>query len=290
MRISSLLKRRPSPARGHQISPAERYLASGQIPWSDGYSEYREDYIDTVLHDAATLEIFHGNKDLPPGYGFRLDERVIEYPWVLDRLSRSPGMLLDAGATLVYPYLLAHPTLEHKSVVIYTIAPEKWWPQRQNISYIYGDLRSTILRAELFDEIVCISTLEHIGMDNTLIYTPNNQYKEAKTDDFRIVVREFHRLLRPGGKVFITLPFGRYENHGWLQQFDRNYLQETIQSFGGELGSLSFFKYETDGWRTAKEDDCSVCRYFDSHTIKQLDSDYAAAARAVACLELIKGR
>jgi hypothetical protein len=35
---------------------------------------------------------------------------------------------------------------------------------------------------------------------------------------------------------------------------------------------------------------CSDCRYFDIHASPVTDPDYAAAARAVACLELVKLR
>jgi ubiquinone/menaquinone biosynthesis C-methylase UbiE len=46
--------------------------------------------------------------------------------------------------------------------------------KQNNISYVYGDLRNTILKDQCFDEIVCISTLEHIGMDNTMLYTKDS--------------------------------------------------------------------------------------------------------------------
>ena len=45
---------------------------------------------------------------------------------------------------------------------------------------IYGDVRDTILKRECVDEIVCISTLEHIGMINTFIYSNDSRFNESK--------------------------------------------------------------------------------------------------------------
>ena len=52
-----------------------RYVRSGQRPWSRGYEEQKEAEIVRVLGD-STLRV----ESLPPGYGFRLDERIVEYP------------------------------------------------------------------------------------------------------------------------------------------------------------------------------------------------------------------
>ena len=43
---------------------------------------------------------------LPARYGFRVDERVVEYPWLFSRFFAGEGTLLDAGSTLNFDYLL----------------------------------------------------------------------------------------------------------------------------------------------------------------------------------------
>lgn len=266
----------------------ERYLASGQKPWTEGYWEYRADYINSVLQSDDLMNHFRLDWQLPEGYGFRLDERVVEYPWVLSRLDDGATWLLDAGGTLSYQYLLALPVFSRKSVVVYTLAPDGEMVREAHVSYVYGDLRSTILRDGAFKEIVCISTLEHIGMDNTFMYTSETRYRESKTDDYRLVLQEFRRLLAPDGRLFITVPYGQYQDCGWLQQFDRTLLEDAIQTFGSKLIGFAFYRYYPEGWRRADATACEDCKYFDFHH-EEYEPDYIAAARAVACVELVKG-
>jgi hypothetical protein len=144
--------------------------------------EYRDSYIEEIF-SGERMALFPSGHKLPEGFGSRLDERVVEYPWALSRLGAGDRLLLDAGSTLNHQYILDLDILACRSIVIYTLSPERVI-SRANVSYIYGDLRSTILRSEYFDEIVCISTLEHIGMNNTLLYSKDARYNEQKNDDY----------------------------------------------------------------------------------------------------------
>jgi hypothetical protein len=265
----------------------ERFRLSGQKPWSTGYDDYKEIYITRMLRDKDLLDGFARNTPLPPNYGFRLDERVVEYPWLFSRLDNANRFLLDAGSALNFPYLLELPVLKNRNVVIYTLSPEGVL-SRNNISYLYGDLRQTILKDECFDEVVCISTLEHVGMNNTALYSRDDRFAESKPDDYRVAVKEFYRLMKSGGRLYITVPYGKYSSHGWLQVFDNSMINGTVETFGGSLHSVSYYRYEADAWQTSSADDCSECTYFDIHNQADYDPDYAAAARAVACLELTK--
>ena len=265
----------------------KKYLASGRHPWTTGYTEYKKKVLYEALNDQLNIERFRHNKVLPVNYGFRIDERVVEYPWILARLDIGEGLLLDAGSTLNYEYILDHPTLKNKSVVIYNLSPEKV-VRRSNISYIYGDLRHTILRSESFDEIVCISTLEHIGMNNTFLYSKDLRFDELRPDDYQDLIREFKRLLKPSGKLFVTVPYGRYENLGWLQQFDHQRIETVLEVFDGSASQVVYYKYLADGWQVVDADACADCSYFDIHHRSGYEPDYVAAARAVACIEMVK--
>ena len=263
----------------------QRYLLGGRIPHTKGYLEYHHDFIRSVLQDSNILQRFRGNEQLPPGYGYRLDERAVEIPWVIVRLNARPTLLLDAGSALNFEFILKLDLLSNKTIVIYTLAPEHTLPH-PNVSYIYGDLRNTILRDHLFDEIVCISTLEHIGMDNTLVYTQDQRYKEARFWDYQDVLREFQRLLVPGGRLFLTVPYGKYQSCGWMQQFDRARLNDAIRIFDGKLEDQAFYRYTPEGWILSNADECAECEYFDFYARSGFDPDYATAARAVACVVL----
>jgi SAM-dependent methyltransferase len=268
-------------------SRIKSYLRTGQKPWTTGYGEYREKIIAESLNDRAAINRFCGNGELPENYGYRLDERVVELPWVFAHLSDEGSWLLDAGSALNFPYLLRHDVMKHKRIVIYTLSPEDVVRQA-NVSYIYGDLRHTLLREECFDEIVCISTLEHIGMNNTLLYSGDACFKENRPEDYQKVVDEFRRLLKPGGKLLLTVPYGHYQNLGWLQLFDKAMIEKVLQTFRGSAFQIVYYRYDDDRWRISTGDDCFHCTYFDIHHRQDYESDYVAAARAVACMELIK--
>jgi SAM-dependent methyltransferase len=239
------------------------------------------------LADQELLARFRGNESLPADYGFRIDERVVEYPWVLARLGTAEGLLLDAGAVLNYDYVLDHPALRSRKIVIYNLSPDRFI-SRDNVSYIFGDIRHTILKDESFNEIVCISTLEHVGMDNTMLYSKDKRFDEFRPGDYLDAIKEFKRLLKPGGRFFISVPYGRYENHGWLQQFDGKMVDAVLDTFGPSSHNIAYYKYFPKGWQSVKAEECTECSYFDIHNKPEYEPDYVAAARAVACIEAVK--
>lgn len=264
-----------------------KYIRNGHRPWTPGYSEFKESYINSALTENGLLEIFKTERLLPANYGYRLDERVVEYPWLFSRLQVEKNHLLDAGSALNFEYLLKNKWLNHRSLVIYTLSPERV-VRDNNISYIYGDLRNTILKSECFDEIVCISTIEHIGMNNQFLYSDNSIFNEFETDSYIDAILELKRLLKSSGKFFITVPYGSYQNLGWLQQFDHEMVSKLIDAFNGSKTTETYFKYQNDQWQLTNAEACSDCRYFDVHNQPTFEKDYLAAARAVACIEIIK--
>ena len=282
--IADIKARRRLSAREARI---RSYIRGGQKPWTDGYAEYREEAVERILTDPSLMRTFQVDGPLPSHFGYRLDERVIEFPWVLSRLSREEECLLDAGSALNFAYLVGHEVLKEKRIVIYTLSPEEVI-KKATISYVYGDLRHTLFRDGFFDEVVCISTLEHIGLDNTFLYSEDTRFNESRPNDYLKVVEEFRRLLKQGGKAFITVPYGRYENHGWLQIFDSGMVDSIVKLFAGSFSRAAYYRYDADGWQISSSDDCAECTYFDIHRCADYESDYAAAARGVACLELTK--
>lgn len=266
----------------------ERYLAGDRAPWSDGYGEYRWHVTEQTLADADLMRRFKEDEALPAGYGVRLDERVIEYPWVLSRLSDGPGRLLDAGSTFNYPSILERPVLAGRQIVIVTLAPGTFMERKPNVSYLFNDLRDLILRDSVFDTVVCISTLEHIGLDNTQLYSTDHQYAEHDLQGYQPALSELRRVLKPGGRLLLTVPFGAAEDHGWLQQFDQAGIQQIIAWFGGGVAAEVYYGYSAAGWQISTADACAGVNYFNVHASQDAPADGAAAARAVCCLELIR--
>jgi len=274
------------------------YLCRGRLPLGVGYREYRNRYVRKVIANDEMLSVFNAGRELPMGFGVRLDERVVEYPWVLSRLGRYTEGLraLDAGSTLNYETILQHPAVKRHKWSIVTFAPEAECFWDLGISYMYEDLRALPCKDEWFDAITCISTIEHVGMDNVLV-TMEKAHRENRPQDFHCAVREMRRVLKPGGVLFLTVPFGRYEHHGWLQQFNSSMLSALVSEFRPQKVDKTFFRYTEQGWKLAGEEECGNLSFSDAirnkHGIREdrvpgFPSDYAVAARAVACIELQK--
>lgn len=269
-------------------SPVEEYLAGGRVPWSEGYGRYRRELTVKTLNDPELMRRFRAGDRLPDGYGHRLDERVVEYPWVLSRLADGPGTLLDAGSTLSYPFTLDLPAVAAKRLVVVTLAPPAHMAHAANVSYLFDDLRNLMLRDEVFDTVVCISTLEHIGLDNTQLYSEDERFAEHNLTGYAPALDELRRVLKPGGRLLLTVPYGKAEDHGWLQQFDKPGIGRIVERFSGTLATETYFAHGHTGWQVATAEDCAEARYFNVHADKTPAPDGAAAARAVCCLELVR--
>ncbi|MBN1392863.1 MAG: methyltransferase domain-containing protein [Sedimentisphaerales bacterium] len=277
---------------GQRQSDIEAYLKGGRKPWSRGYKASKFDFIQTALKDDALVEKFRCAELLPKGYGYGYDERVVEYPWVLPRLSEGKSKLLDAGSAFNFPEIIESPKLAGKDITIFTLAPESKAFWEKGISYHYGDLREMPFKDGWFDEVVSISTLEHVGMNNRM-YTGENS-SERIVLEAKQAARELIRVLRAGGKFLASVEFGKRQLIEWdgapfAEQFDSLLLEDLLTVFSS-CGSVlkSFYKYTGDGWNLSTEQDCQGVKYFNIHTAKSYDSDNAAAARAVVLIEVIK--
>ena len=150
-----------------------------------------------------------------------------------------------------------------------------------------ADLRQIPLPDGRFDTVICISTIEHVGMDNTLLYTDDSDYRENTPDDYQRVASELARVLSPTGDLFLTVPFGLHRQHGWLQVFDATMLDKMIGATNCDLVEETIFRHGAKGWEKSDRQNASGSIYFDVHAEgADVEKSYLAAAEAVACLHL----
>jgi hypothetical protein len=265
-------------------------------PWIGGYERAKQQFVAAVLANADTMQRFRAGVDLPDRYGIGLDERCIEYSWALSRLEPDAKEILDAGSVLNNHAMVECPPIQGRNLHILTLAPEANCFWSKGISYLYASLLDTPIRDDQYDAIICISTLEHIGFDN-FVFT--GQHDPARPDDYLTAMREMRRILKPGGSLLLTVPFGMRQNFGAFRQLDLTLLTGAVDAFGPTRKVLqSFYQYTSAGWRLSSAADCSDCRYVDWVAEawqgkpwpepRPVELDFAAAARAVACVQLIK--
>ncbi|NES73221.1 MAG: class I SAM-dependent methyltransferase [Okeania sp. SIO2D1] len=273
----------------------KQYLATGQIPWSPGYIVYRQQLISETLANRDLLSKFQFNQTLPSGYGYGVDERCVEYPWLFSQLNEQPEYILDAGSTLNHSFILDQPIWEQKTLHILTLFPEASCYWQRGISYLFADLREIPIRDNYYHQLICLSTLEHIGLDNRQ-FSEEQLGQETQPEDFLLAVKEMRRVLSPGGCLFLTVPFGKYKNIGTQQVFDNHLLKKAISTFAPQEVSKTFFSYTKSGWQLADAQQCANCDYVDWIMLPEAtrpaqfpqQQDNAAAARAVACIKLVK--
>jgi len=285
------LKQDALKVKEYQSNSKANFFKNGQIPWSEGYASHKEESIIGSISDAFVLDKFY-KKKVPANYGYRLDERIVEYPWIFANLIKEKTIFLDAGSTFNFHYLLNNELIENKDKYIYTFYPEGQSYNHKRISYIYGDLRDLPFKDDFFEEIVCQSTIEHIDMDNSMYGYDLNSTLELSTNksyEYLKVIEELLRVLKASGQLLLTFPYGKFENHGFFQQFDAEMLEritDKIKSLGSY--ELTFFKYLPQGWIVASQEECNDSESFNPHTQIGKKNDYAAHSRAICCLKYIQ--
>lgn len=271
------------------------YIAGGRMPWSCGYGDYRSRFAQSTLANADLMAAFSRGESLPVGYGTRLCERCVEYPWIIARLAKLGGRLLDAGSTLNQQFLIERPEFNRFQSSIVTLAPEPECHWSQGISYVFADLRDLPYKDHWFDVVTCVSTLEHVGMDNSQFKTCGKDV-ERDGGSHLTAIDEMRRVLKPGGHLLLTVPFGCGSDLATSLIFNEQMIAQVIDQFAGECVEASYFRYGVNGWQTATCDECRDALYepwimlpADQRGSAFPDSkDGAAAARAVACLHLRK--
>lgn len=271
--------------RPRRFARLYRSNAKVQSNWWTGYDEAKDAALEDTLKSPDLLERFRSGRSLPRGFGFSLDERIVEIPWVVANLP-STGSVLDAGSALNHPVILGR-LMPHVASLTITTFTEEETNAELGPSYVTADLRSLPFEDESFETIVCVSTLDHVGMDNSAYGSP-----EPPSDDpdheVALTMRELHRVLRPGGRLLVTVPYGRPEDHGWCRQFDEAGVEGISRSFGEAEPALQVYAHSRRGWQPSTLESASGATYRDPREHELLLGNCAFAAGAVACITLIR--
>jgi SAM-dependent methyltransferase len=204
---------------------------------------------------------FYDKIILPKNYGKGLPERVVEI--YLARLAYKPGdKVLDvahANAMICHRKMIA--SLPEPRIItgIDIALPSYETKLLYENSYI-GDITKTTFADNSYDLIWCISALEHFGMDNSG-YTENFN-REGDAD--MLAVKEMLRILKIGGNLLITVPYGKFEDHGWFKNYDEAHWRTLINLPTGKavVKELYFGHTYGDGWSAVAPGELTNVGYF----------------------------
>lgn len=167
-------------------------------------------------------------------------ERVVEIPWVLSRW-KGEKRVLDIGTAFGLP-LYMHELMKLGASQLHgvDVAPVKI----KGVIMTQADVRKMPFPDSWFELVTCISTLEHIGLED-----PFGTPLADKTPGDVAALKEMARVLAKGGRILVTVPFGRLEHLRFMKQYDLNEWDDTLRRSGLRVVEREFYGYSASGWR-----------------------------------------
>ncbi len=146
-----------------------------------------------------------------------INERILEMPFVLSRVS---GCVLDVGAN-ESPVSLMLASVGHE---ITALDLRRLSFEHPNLINVCADI-TKFIKKDYFDTVICLSTLEHIGLE---IY---GGAKMANGD--QLAINNIYVSLKPRGKLLLTVPVSaKYFNTPSWRSYDLTSLKKLLLKFG----------------------------------------------------------
>ena len=168
-------------------------------------------------------------------------ERIVEIPFVHRNLPYPfRGRLLDVGY--------------RESEIIYETASlgfDTWGidirpsvAEYPGVHYVLGDVRQYPFEARSFDVVIGLSTVEHIGL---IAY--GNSAKDPDGDLHAL--QAIHRILKPTGRLLLTIPFGKRGATNWYRVYDQKALLALLKGSGFTAETENCWSQEGIRWAPA---------------------------------------
>ena len=195
------------------------------------------------------------------------DERLVEVPWVLSRL-RS-GRVLEIGYAFAEPaYVAALVDADVGELVGADLAAA----DVPGMETVVADARALPFPDGSFDQVLLVSTLEHIGADNTVYGADGSVDASGRA----AALGEVRRVLKASGSLLVTVPLGEPHDYGWFRQEDIRGWTKLFTGAGFFVEEQEAYELLDDGWRSAPTFAASGVVY----------GERGPAASAVLCVEL----
>jgi O-antigen chain-terminating methyltransferase len=179
------------------------------------------------------------------------DERAIEIPWVLARYTGEPRVLDIGTAFAERAYVDGLRDLHPHDLVTVDLAEP---------ADVIADVRDLPFEDGRFDVVFCVSTLEHIGRDNTTydVDAPRDEQGDEAA------LRELRRILSSEGRLLISVPTGVHDDQGWQVQREPLAWIALFERCGFLVYEDELYVRGDDGWRTATLAEARRATYADN--------------------------
>lgn len=193
----------------------------------------------------VTVPIFEldENGNLKPNTLFhrpldKLHSRCIEYPFAASRVGNAK-CILDVGTVKSDPVWISW--LENLPIEVHATDYDKPFTPFKKIKFYQADIRKLPISDGTFDKVIAVSVIEHIGLKSPQVLKDKIPYVGGDGD--LEAVRELARVLKSGGELIMTLPFGM-KDELVLGEEARNYTINSIGKFDTILKNVQLDYYE----------------------------------------------
>ncbi len=183
-----------------------------------------------------------------PVYGIEgPNERCIELPLGIESAKlEDPGWVLDAGCALAPAMRTVPSQVTVRARIVHlteSIGSEECQSRGQLASYVSADLRDlSIFTDRAFDRVICLSTLEHVGLDNRQYGGTNDHCPETA----RMALLELWRVTKETLLLSVPVTSGpEWKNWKW-RYFTEESLADLLSGFPTEV---QFYTRGKSGWQ-----------------------------------------
>jgi SAM-dependent methyltransferase len=151
-------------------------------------------------------------------------DREVEWSYIASRLPMGNGSVLDFGAG--HGHMSIHAVQKGYQVVALDLEDNGFLWSHPNLNRVQGDLLKLDLSEKSFDYILNCSTVEHVGL------TGRYSVAVEETDGDLAAMRKLRSLLKPTGKMLMTVPCGQDAAMApWHRVYGRDRLPKLLAGY-----------------------------------------------------------
>jgi SAM-dependent methyltransferase len=219
----------------------------------------------------ALKRLFVTSHSLPPELGAFVDlsgDREIEWAYISSRLPAGSGSVLDFGAGC--GTMSMHGVQKGYQVLALDLEENPFHWSHPNLKRIRGDLLKLDLREVSFDYILNCSTVEHVGL------TGRYGVSEEETNGDLDAMRKLRRLLKPSGKMLLTVPCGQDSVIvPWHRVYGEKRLPELLEGY--QIEEQCYWMKQSDNCWHPTDREHAFCYIPTRHPTKATLCSYALA-------------